>query len=62
MEKVESQESLKGRDVEKAILNDLPLAAGELGKMRKGIGSALHRTVRVAYEVSAIPCFSTIIY
>lgn len=50
-EKLKSDTVVQLKDVESAIVKDLPITRGELQQMRHGVGSALHRTIVKARKV-----------
>jgi hypothetical protein len=47
-EKFKSDGTVQLRDVESAIVKDLPVSRGELQQMRQGNGSVLYRTIKKA--------------
>ena len=50
-EKFKSDGTVQLRDVESAIVKDLPVSRGELQQMRQGNGSVLYRTIKKARKV-----------
>jgi len=50
-EKFQSGSCVQLKDVETAIIHDLPVTRGELQQMRHGTGSALYRTIQKARKV-----------